>query len=64
MELEGFGNVNNTLKMKRNQLQQLEAIDGMVDKAEDIKCLMKEINEVLLRKEIMWTQRSRALWLK
>ena len=50
--------------MKRNQLQQLEAIDGMVDKAEDIKCLKKEINEVLLREEIMWTQRSRALWLK
>ena len=50
--------------MKRNQLQQLEAIDGMVDKAEDIKCLKKEINEVLLREEIMWKQRSRALWLK
>ena len=59
-----FGNVNNTLKMKRNQLQQFEAIDGMVDKAEDIKCLKKEINEVLLREEIMWKQRSRALSLK
>ena len=56
--------MNNTLKMKRNQLQQFEAIDGMVDKAEDIKCLKKEINEVLLREEIMWKQRSRALSLK
>ena len=59
-----FGNVNNTLKMKRNQLQQLEAIDGLLDKAEDIKRLKKEINEVLLREEIKWKQRSRALWLK
>ena len=50
--------------MKRNQLQQLEAIDGLLDKAEDIKHLKKEINEVLLREEIMWKQRSRALWLK
>ena len=40
--------------MKRNQLQQLEAIDGLLDKAEDIKRLKKEINEVLLREEIMW----------
>ena len=59
-----FENVNNTLKMKRNQLQQLEAIDGLLDKAEDIKHLKKEINEVLLREEIMWKQRSRALSLK
>ena len=24
----------------------------------------KEINEVMLREEIMWNQRSRALWIK
>lgn len=56
--------MNKTLKQKRNQLQQLEAIDGMIDKAEEIKCVKKEINEVMLREEIMWKQRSRALWLK
>ena len=36
----------------------------MLDKAEEIKTLKKEINETLTREEIMWKQRSRALWLK
>ena len=61
-----FGNVNNTLrqKKKKNQLQQLKAVDGMLDKAGEIQGLKKEINEIQIRKEIMWKQRSRAMWLK
>lgn len=26
--------------------------------------MKKEINEILIREEIMWNQRSRALWIK
>ncbi|XP_075658873.1 uncharacterized protein LOC142628713 [Castanea sativa] len=59
-----FGNVNKILRYKQNWLQQLEAIDGVLNKAEEIKTLKKEINETLIREEIMWKQRSRALWLK
>ena len=32
--------------------------------AEEIQRLKKEINEVLTREEIIWSQRSRALWIK
>ncbi|XP_023886945.1 uncharacterized protein LOC111999058 [Quercus suber] len=59
-----FGNVNKTLKQKKDQLQHLEAVDDRLDKAEEIQGLKKEINEIQIREEIMWNQRARALWLK
>ena len=34
------------------------------ESAEEIQGLKKEINEVLFREELMWNQRSRALWIK
>ena len=39
-------------------------MDGIIDKAKEIQELKKEINEIQIREEIMWNQRSRALWLK
>ena len=39
-------------------------MDGMLDKAREIQGLKKEINEIQIREEIMWNQRSRAMWLK
>lgn len=59
-----FRNVNKILRQKQGKLQQLEVIDGVLDKVEEIKELKQEINENLTREEIMWKQRSRALWLK
>lgn len=56
--------MNNTLRQKQNQLQQLEVVDGRLDKAREIQWLKKEINEILAREEIMWKQRSKAMWLK
>ena len=32
--------------------------------ATEIEGLRKEINEVLIKEEVMWSQRSRALWMK
>ena len=49
---------------KKNQLQHLEAVDDMLDKIGEIQGLKKEINEIQIQEEIMWNQRSRALWLK
>ena len=50
--------------MKQNRLQQLELLNLLHEPTEEIKALKKEINKVTLREEMMWNQRSRALWVK
>ena len=59
-----FGNVSKVLKQKQRCLQQLEELDLLHESTEEIQGLKKEINEVMLREEIMWNQRSSALWIK
>lgn len=59
-----FGNVKHLLKQKREQLQQLESVNSLHETAEEIQRLKLEINEMLTREEIMWIQRSRAMWMK
>ena len=59
-----FRNVNYLLKQKKERLQQLEMWDSLHDKAEEIRNVRMEINEIQVREEIMWNQRSRAFWLK
>lgn len=56
-----FGNENKILRQKQNRLQQLESIDGFLDKVEEIQSLKKEIKEILTREEIMWKQRYKVL---
>ena len=59
-----FGHVNKVLKQNQSKLQLLEATELGNEKVEEIRSLKVEINESLLREEIMWNQRSRALWIK
>ena len=59
-----FGNVHQVLRQKKERLQLLEARDSLHEDAEEIQRVKNEINEVLMREEIMWNQRSRALWIK
>ena len=59
-----FGNVNKLLKEKKEKLQMLELWDSLHGKAAEIKRVRKEINEIQAREEMMWSQRSRNLWLK
>ena len=59
-----FGNVHQVLRQKKERLQHLEAQDSLYEEAEEIQRVKKEINESLIREEIMWNQRSRALWIK
>ena len=59
-----FGNVNKMLKQKKEKLQQLELWDNLHGKIEVIKRVRREINEIQVREELMWNQRSKALWLK
>ena len=49
-----FGNVNRNLKQKQSRLQQLESLDSLHEKAEEIQGLKKEINKILAREEILW----------
>ena len=43
---------------------QLEGLNLLHEAAEEIQSLKKEINEEMIREEMMWNQRSRALWVK
>lgn len=62
--LRVFGNVNRILKQKQDRLQQLENLSRLLENAEEIQGLRKEINKLLVMEEIMWSQRSRVLWIK
>ena len=59
-----FGNVNKNMKQKQSRLQQLEGLNLLHEAAEEIQSLKKEINEEMIREEMIWNQRSRALWVK
>ena len=61
---EVFGNVNKTLRAKQKRLQEIQALNMLHETAEEIEGLRKEINEILIKEEVMWGQRSRALWMK
>ncbi|XP_075654772.1 uncharacterized protein LOC142624936 [Castanea sativa] len=61
---EAFGNVNKVLKRKQDRLQQLENMDLLHDTTEEIQQLRREINETLIREEVMWKQRSKALSMR
>ena len=56
--------MNKVLKLKQDWLRHLEALNLLHETAEEIQGLKKEINETLIRKEVMRNQRSRALWIK
>ena len=59
-----FGNVNTRLKRLKERLQFFEGQNLLHETACEIQEVKKEINETLIREEVMWNQRSRALWLK
>ena len=59
-----FGNVNTRLKRLKERLQLIEGQNLLHDTANEIQALKKEINETLVKEEVMWNQKSRVLWLK
>ena len=56
--------MNKSLKQKQDRLQQLESLNMLHDTAEEIRAVHKELNELHIREEIMWNQRSWVLWLQ
>lgn len=59
-----FGNVYMRLKRLKERLQLIVGQNLLHKTANEIQALKKEINETLVREEVLWNQRSRALWLK
>ena len=59
-----FGNIYKGLRQKQTRLQQLESLNLLHDTVEEIQALKREINELHIREEIMWNQRSRVMWLQ
>ena len=59
-----FENANKRLKVLKECLHQLEVQNYLHEIAKEIYEVRKDINELLAREEVMWKQRSRALWLK
>ena len=59
-----FGNVNRVLKKKQKRLQQLEEMNLLHESVDEIQGLKNEVNKMMLTEEMMWNQRSRALWIK
>lgn len=59
-----FGNVCKSLKQKQDRLQHLESCSMLHETAEEINAVRKEINELHIKEEIMWNQRSKMLWLQ
>ena len=48
----------------KERLQLIEGQNLLHDTANEIQALKKEINETLVKEEVMWNQKSRVLWLK
>ena len=59
-----FGNITKLLKEKTEQLRQAEADSTLSFGHDLVISIRREVNELLLKEEKMWKQRSRDSWLK
>lgn len=58
-----FGSVNKEIKLLKTRLEDLQKSD-FIGNQEYIKTISSRLDEILLREEIMWKQRSRINWLR
>lgn len=62
-EKANFGNVSRQIRKLRDDLNGLMAVYNSVEIVDRKRSIEKEIDGLLEKEEIMWKQRSRALWL-
>jgi hypothetical protein len=58
-----FGSVNKQIRLLKCRLEELQRKD-FVGNQEEIKSVSSRLDEILLREEVMWKQRSRIEWLR
>lgn len=63
-ETDHFGNISKLLSNCRKELGALEVVVSTQKVTEDRKKLELKIDDLLEKEEIMWKQRSKALWLQ
>ncbi|CAM8923717.1 unnamed protein product [Rhodiola kirilowii] len=59
-----FGNVQGRIKCIRNRLEEIKSQVRTDDVVEEEGRLSEELDQWLLREEVLWSQRSRISWLK
>ncbi|KAF5444973.1 hypothetical protein F2P56_034064 [Juglans regia] len=59
-----FGNVQKQLRLARQSMELLHALDPVGEQKEDHERAREELQKWMERDEVMWRQRSKALWLK
>lgn len=58
-----FGHVQREIRQKTKALKEVQESENNANIQARLRCLKDELNELLTREELMWKQRSRALWL-
>lgn len=62
--MTAFGNIKRKIKETKEKIQELQSGPQHHTAITEIKKCESELEELLKNEEIMWFQRSRALWLK
>lgn len=62
--MKDFCSLQNKIRSLRSKLKWLWSLTPSAATVEKIKQATRELDEMLLREEIMWRQRSRVKWLR
>lgn len=59
-----FGSLARDIRETHQRIVQLHNMQGQVDNNRELKAMEEKLNDLLLKEEIFWKQRSRIEWMK